>query len=115
MAGEFHGWKKETDDRKWFFADIHGFQQRPDIFVINDFGETNSCREALSAVVAAMAQFPGRVHLRRTEQTEHLLNKLVEAAVLRVAPIRGGEYEEFGVLGVRKATPPKAPWWKIWS
>ena len=112
MSSEFHGWKE--CDEGWIFADVHGFQKNSSVFVINDFGSTNTPREALSAVMAAMAQFPGRVHLRRTEKTDQLLNKLLEAAVLRLAPIRGEEHEEFGVLGVRKATPPKAPWWKFW-
>ena len=114
MSGEFHGWKQ--DGSSWCFADIHGFQENPTLFVINDFGKTNTPREALSAVMAAMQQFPGRVHLRRTEETSHLLDKLIEAAVLRLAPIRSDEVEDFGVLGVRKAgPPPKAKyWWKFW-
>ncbi|NNE00889.1 MAG: hypothetical protein HKN47_26540 [Pirellulaceae bacterium] len=113
MSGEFHGWKQRGCE--WVFADIHGVQQTPNIFVIINFGKTNSSRDALSAIMAAMAQFPGRLHLRRSESTNQLIDKLVEAAVLRVAPITGGEHEELGVLGIRKATPPKAPWWKIWK
>ena len=113
MAGQFHGWKEANGE--WVYADINGFQEVPNVFVINNFGTTKSCRDVLSAVVAAMAQFPGRVHLRRTEQTDRMMDELIEASLLRMAPIRGGEHEEFGVLGVRRATPPKAPWWKFWS
>ena len=113
MSGEFHGWKEANGE--WVYADVHGVQEMPNIFVINDFGNTKSCRDALSAIVAAMAQFPGRVHVRRTEKTDSLLDKLIEASLLRMAPIRGGDFEEFGVLGVRNAITPKAPWWKFWS
>lgn len=113
MSGDYHGWKEEEGG--WVFADIHGIQKDPNVFVIVDFGTTKSAREAISAIMAAIQQFPGRVHLRRTDKTNQLIDKLIEAATLRVAPISTGEHEELGVLGIRRSTPPKAPWWKFWS
>ena len=113
MSGEFHGWKEEEGG--WVFADVHGIRNEPNVFVIVDFGATKSVRDVLSAIMAATRQFPGRVHLRRTEKTSHFIDKLIDAETLRVAPIKTDEHEELGVLGFRRATPPKAPWWKFWS
>ena len=113
MPGEYHGWD-QVEDNLWTFANVKGKRTSPNIFVVIEFGNSTS-REALSAVMAAMKQFPGRIHLRRTDSTKQSIDKLVEAAVLRVAPVAGTEHEELGVLGVRNKPKPKEPWWKVWK
>ena len=114
MSGEYHGW--DEDDGGWKFATVTGKKSDPETFVIIDFGGCSS-RQALSSIMCAMEQFPGQVHLRRTEKSARLIDQLVKAKMLRIAPIAGTEHEEVGVLGIR--TKPvvkrKEPWWKFWK
>ena len=112
MSGEYHGW--DEDGNKWKFATVKGEKSDQKTFVITDFGGCNS-RQALSAIMCATKQFQGRVHLRRTDATKKLIDQLVEAKVVRIAPVTGTEHEEVGVLGVRSKPPTKEPWWKFWK
>ncbi len=113
MTGEYHGWDEDGDT--WTFATVKGEKTNPNTFVITEFGDCSS-RQALSSIMCATKQFPGRVHLRRTESTRRLIEQLVEAKVVRIAPVTGTEHEEVGVLGVSSRPPqPKKPWWQFWK
>ena len=112
MAGDYHGWDEEGDG--WRFDTVTG-EQRAEAFVIVDFGDCSS-RQALSSIMCAMEQFPCRIHLRRTDKTNRMIDQLVKAAVLRIAPVAGTEHDEVGVLGIRaKPVVTKEPWWKFWK
>lgn len=113
MAGDYHGWDKEQDH--WRFADTIGRPQNESVFVIHDFGKETSPREALSAIMSAMAQFQGRIQVLQTECNTRLVNKLKEASLLKVAQIKVGQEYQWGVLGVKAKNTPKAQaWWKFW-
>ncbi len=113
MSGDYHGWDEDGDN--WTFASVKGEMSRDKTFVITDFGGCKM-REALSAIMCATKQFQGRIHLRRsTESNKRMIDQLVEAKVVRIAPVTGTEHEEVGVLGVRSKPPqPPKPWWKFW-
>ena len=109
-SGDYHGWDQDGDE--WTFAKVRGIQPTPTTFLINDFGGSTT-RQALSSIMAAMKQFPGRIHLRRCEKTNKEIDELTTASILRVAPLAGTD--DVGVLGVRTKPQPKEPWWKFWK
>ncbi|MCA9140572.1 MAG: hypothetical protein KDB00_27560 [Planctomycetales bacterium] len=114
MAGEYHGWDKEGE--RWRFAETLGRPRNESVFVIEDFGENTSARQALSAIMSAMAQFQSRVQVVQTVCNDRLIIKLREASLLRVAEIKSGEQNEWGVLGVQPKKPtPKRSKWKFWA
>ena len=114
MAGDYHGWDQEGD--RWRFADTVGRPKNESVFVIEDFGEPTSARQALSAIMSAMAQFKNRVQVVQTDRNNRLIRKLKEASLLRVADIKVGDTQQWGVLGVHPKRPvPKRSKWKFWA
>jgi hypothetical protein len=114
MAGAYHGWDQEGD--RWRFANTVGRPKNESVFLIEDFGAETTAREALSAIVSAMAQFQERVEVVQTESNTRLINKLKEACWLRVAEINDGRCKHWGVLGVQPRQPPKRRFkWKFWA
>lgn len=114
MAGDYHGWDQEGDH--WRFAETVGRPKNESVFVIEDFGESTSARQALSAIMSAMAQFQERIQIVQTDRNTRLINKLKEASLLRVAEINLGDESHWGVLGVQAKKPaPKRPKWKFWA
>ncbi len=112
MTGEYHGWDEDGDI--FTFATVKGEKTNDNTFVITDFGGCSS-RQALSSIMCATQQFT-IVHLRRTDATRKVVDQLVEAKVVRTAPVPGSEYDDVCVLGTRsKPPPPKQPWWKFWK
>jgi hypothetical protein len=109
---DYHGWDQEGDH--WRFADVIGRPLNESVFVIESFGENTSARQALSAIMSAMAQFHERVQVEQTECNTRLIMKLKEASMLRVAEIQVGDRHQWGVLGVKAKTQPPKPWWKFW-
>lgn len=113
MAGDYHGWDQEDDH--WRFADVTGRPQNETVFVIENFGNATTARQALSAIMSAMAQFEGRIQVVQTESNTRLIQKLKAASMLRVAEINVGKEQQWGVLGVQaKKMPKEQPWWKFW-
>lgn len=114
MSGEYHGWDQEGD--RWRFANVVGRPKNESVFVIEDFGEETSAREALSAIMSAMAQFQERIQIEKSECNDRLIGKLKEASLLRVAEITLGGTKQWGVLGVRTTQPPKKRFkWRFWA
>ncbi len=116
MQDDYQGWDAVEDSMgEYQFAEVHGIKKGDNTFVITDFGGSNDSRHVISAMMAAVKQFKCKLHVRKNASTMSLLTKLTEASMLKVAPVRGGDHEELGVLGMR-ATPPvaKKPWWKFW-
>ena len=114
MSGDYHGWDQEGDH--WRFADVTGRPKSDSVFLIEDFGSDTTARQALSAIMSAMAQFQERVQVVQTERNTRLINKLKAASMLRVAEIKVGETREWGVLGVQTKQPPKKRFkWKFWA
>ncbi len=114
MAGEYHGWDQEGDH--WRFAETVGRPKNDTVFLIEDFGESTSARQALSAIMSAMAQFQERVQVVQTVGNTRLIEKLREASLIRVAEIKIGDQSEWGILGVQAKKPtPKRPKWKFWA
>ena len=114
MSGEYHGWDQEDDH--WRFAETVGRPKNESVFVIEDFGETTTPRQALSAIMSAMAQFKERVQVVQTDRNNRLIEKLKEASLLRVAEIKVGDEHQWGVLGVQAKKPAqKRPKWKFWA
>lgn len=114
MTGEYHGWDQEGD--RWQFADVVGHPKNESVFVIDDFGEQTTPRQALSAIMSAMAQFQDRIQVVQTDRNTRLIKKLKEASLLRVAEITVGGDSQWGVLGVQsKQPPPKRFKWKFWA
>lgn len=109
-SGDYHGWDQQGDD--WTFAKVRGTQSSSNTFLILDFGRSTP-RESLSAIMAAMRQFPGRVHLRRSDSNNKVIDNLIKASILRVAPLAGTD--DVGVLGIRTKPKHKEPWWKFWK
>ncbi|KAA5544562.1 hypothetical protein FYK55_09595 [Roseiconus nitratireducens] len=113
MSGEYHGWDEEGDH--WRFADVVGRPHGESVFLIEDFGGETSPRQALSAIMSAMAQFQERIEVVKSDCNTRLIEKLKEASMLRVADIHLGDDEYWGILGVQTKSPPKKqPWWKFW-
>jgi len=116
MSGDYHGWDQEEDEERWRFADVVGRPKNESVFVIEDFGPETSARQALSAIMSAMAQFHVRVQVVQTDRNSRLILKLKEASLLRVAEIKAGKQSEWGVLGVQTKKPtPKRFRWKFWA
>ncbi len=114
MAGDYHGWDQEGD--RWRFADTGGRPKNESVFVIEDFGVPTSARQAWSAIMSAMAQFKNRVQVVQTDRNNRLIRKLKEASLLRVADIKVGDTQQWGVLGVHPKRPvPKRSKWKFWA
>ncbi len=114
MAGEYHGWDQEGDH--WRFAKTTGRPRSESVFIIDDFGMETTPREALSAIMSAMAQFQERVQVVQTDRNTRLINKLKEASLLRVAEIKQGDQKQWGVLGVQMRQPPRKRFkWKFWA
>jgi hypothetical protein len=114
MAGEYHGWDQEGDH--WRFAKTTGRPRNESVFVIDDFGSETTPRQALSAIMAAMAQFQERVQVVQTDRNTRLIVKLKEASLLRVAEIKQGDQKHWGVLGVQMRRPPRKRFkWKFWA
>lgn len=114
MAGDYHGWDQEGDH--WRFADTVGRPKNESVFLIEDFGEVTTARQALSAIMSAMAQFQNRIQVVQNDRNNRLILKLKEASLLRVAEIKVGEKSEWGVLGVQPKKPtPKRSKWKFWA
>ena len=114
MTGEYHGWDEEEDH--WRFADVTGRPHSETVFLIEDFGADTSARQALSAIMSAMAQFQERIQVVQSERNSRLIEKLRDAELLRVAEITVGGEQQWGILGAQaKKTPKKQPWWKFWS
>lgn len=114
MSGEYHGWDQEGDH--WRFADTVGHPKNESVFIIDDFGSATTARQALSAIMAAMAQFQERVQIVQTDSNTRLIQKLKEASLLRVAEIKEGDQSHWGVLGVQTRQPPKKRFkWKFWA
>ncbi|MCD0458315.1 hypothetical protein [Roseiconus lacunae] len=115
MSGEYHGWDQEDDH--WRFADVIGRPKNEFVFVIEDFGAQTTARQALSAIMSAMAQFQERVQVIQTDCNTRLIMKLREASLLRVAEITDGETKQWGILGATaKPPPPKKRFkWKFWA
>lgn len=111
---DYHGWDQEDD--RWRFADVLGRPKNESVFVIEDFGEPTSARQALSAIMSAMKQFHSRIQIVQTDRNTRLINKLREASLVRVANIKVGEEHQWGVLGVQTKKPtPKRSKWKFWA
>jgi hypothetical protein len=114
MAGDYHGWDEEGDH--WRFADVIGRPKSGSVFVIEDFGQETTARQALSAIMAAMAQFQVRIQVLQNDWNTRLIMKLKEASLLRVAEIKMGEDHHWGILGVQTKKPtPKRFKWKFWA
>ena len=114
MAGEYHGWDQEGDH--WRFAGTTGHPKNESVFVIDDFGSETTARQALTAIMSAMAQFQERVQIVQTARNTRLIEKLKEASLLRVAEIKEGDHHQWGVLGVRTRQPSKKRFkWKFWA
>jgi len=112
MSGEYHGWDQEEDH--WRFAEVVGRPHNDHVFVIERFGDDTTPRQALSAIMSAMAQFQARIQVVQNDRNTRLITKLKQASMLRVASIRVGDSEQWGVLGVQTKTPKTKPWWKFW-
>ena len=113
MSGEYHGWDQEGE--RWRFAEVVGHSHNESVFVIEDFGNNTSAREALSAIMSAMAQFQERVQVVKSDHNTRLIEKLKAASMLRVAEIDMGKEKQWGILGVQSKVPSKKqPWWKFW-
>ncbi|TWU17418.1 hypothetical protein Pla52o_52220 [Novipirellula galeiformis] len=116
MQEQYHGWD-ELEDQKGFyqFADVLGQKRGESTFVITGFGNTPGRREAISAMMAASKQFRCKLHIRKNESTDRLLNELIKASMIKVALVQKGEFQEYGVLGMSATPPPPTkPWWKFW-
>ena len=114
MSGDYHGWDQEGD--RWRFANVVGRPKNESVFIIEDFGEETSPRQALSAVMSAMAQFHNRIQVVKSERNTRLISKLKEASMLRVAEINVGGDSQWGILGVQAKQPPKKRLkWKFWA
>lgn len=113
MAGEYHGWDEEGDGYR--FAEVTGRPQGESVFLIEDFGSGTTARQALSAIIAAMAQFQGRIQVVCTEHNTRLIEKLKDASLLKAAPMTHNGEEQWGILDVKSKRPSqKSPWWKFW-
>lgn len=111
---DYHGWDQDGD--RWRFADVVGRPKNESVFVIEDFGGNTSARQALSAIMSAMKQFHTRVQVVQTDCNTRLIIKLKEASLLRVAEIKVGDQNEWGVLGVQTSkSKPKRSKWKFWA
>ena len=115
MSGDYHGWD-QIDDR-WRFADVTGRPKNESVFVIEDFGSRTTARQALSAIMSAMAQFHLRVQIVQSDRNNRLVLKLREASLVRAAEINDGKTKQWGVLAatVRPAPAKKRPKWKFWA
>ncbi|MCO8124220.1 hypothetical protein NHH03_20930 [Stieleria sp. TO1_6] len=114
MVGDYHGWDQEGDH--WRFADVVGRPKNESVFVIDNFGAETTARQALSAIMSAMAQFQGRIQVVQTDSNTRLIQKLKEASLLRVAEIKVGDVHQWGVLGVQTKQKPKKRFkWKFWA
>ncbi|TWT84959.1 hypothetical protein CA13_64410 [Planctomycetes bacterium CA13] len=118
MRDEYHGWDEEDEQKgTWKFANVHGYKKEEDCFVIDHFGDRPKVREVISAMMAATKQFKCKLHVLKSDSTTPTLDKLSDASMLKMAPVRGSEHvDEVGILSIRATPPPKPkPWWKIWS
>ncbi|MFU7560998.1 hypothetical protein ACMFWY_20110 [Roseiconus sp. JC912] len=115
MSGEYHGWDEEGDH--WRFADVKGRPKNEFVFLIEDFGGETTARQALSAIMSAMAQFQERVQVVQTDCNTRLIQKLREASLVRVAEITDGGSKQWGILGAtaKPPTPKKRFKWKFWA
>ena len=115
MTGDYHGWDQEGDH--WRFANVVGRPKNEFVFVIEDFGSDTTARQALSAIMSAMAQFKERVQVIQTDGNTRLISKLRDASLLRVAEIRDGDAKQWGILtATAKPPPPKKRFkWKFWA
>ncbi|GAA4464748.1 hypothetical protein [Novipirellula rosea] len=116
MQEEYHGWDElDAEQGHYKFAEVQGHKKGTGTFVITDFGDTPGPRQAISAMMAASKQFKCKLHVRKNDSTMPLLTKLIDASMVKVAQVRSGDGDEYGVLGMRATPPPpKKPWWKFW-
>lgn len=114
MSSEYHGWDEEDDH--WRFANVIGSPKNDSVFVIEDFGAETTPREALSAIMSAMAQFKDRIQIVQSERNDRLIVKLKATSMLRVAEIQSGDTRQWGILSVQMNQPPKKRFkWKFWA